>query len=462
MAVRLLFARFGAHVWRNKTLGIMAFWGALLLLGCSSNETAPAQRLASSDSVVPTTRAAPAPSEATTSSTTTVTTSTSSTTTTIPEFDEVIVAAPGSEATSTDSNVVFGVDAALDILAPGGTIVLGPGVHPPIHLDGVAGDPTRPLRIVGAEGAVVRGESHSADAALLITGSTHLEIRDVRAEHALWGIMVESSQNIEIVQNVIQDIGQEAIRVRDGSSHIQIIENTISNTGRRTDIASPNGEGIYIGTGTPSGVDVVTEIDILRNNIFGVADEAIDIKLAVSDVRIADNRISDVATATSGAIVIHLNAPPNAVDPNIILERNIIRDVTRTSPYLDGNCIVAATTVTIVNNIIHGCEHRGIYLRGEGGIATILHNTLIDTGTEGALVDEFPSSTVVSQNNLGLSGEENHAPVSVDDLADPSTENYRPLSETSIPSTTPSVGVVDDFVGSERPSDLVTFGAVEQ
>ena len=451
--------------WRAVVLRAIAAMGCLVLVSCGSSDPEPIRQATAAGGEPSTFEGSTLEvDESTTSSIAdaarnTASPTTTSTTTTIPEFAEVVLAAPG--VNSGEPNVVTDIASAVDILAPGGTIVLGPGTQPSLQCVGIIGDPSRPLQIVGADGAVLRGESHSSDAALLISESAYIDIRNILAEHALWGIMIESSEGIAIANNVVRDVGQEAVRVRDGSSQIRIINNTISDTGQRSDIAEPNGEGVYIGTGTPSGVDVVTDIEIVGNDIFRIADEAIDIKVAVSDVLIADNRISDVATATSGAVVIHLNASADSSDPNIVVERNIIRNVTRTSPYRDGNCIVAATTVTIVNNVIHGCEHRGIYLRGEGGVATIQHNTLIETGTDGAIVDEILSSTVVSQNNLGAGGEENHALVHLSDLVDPTVGDYRLQATAQVPKIAPSVGVLEDFTGELRPSELVTFGAFE-
>ena len=389
------------------------------------------------------------------------TTTAIATTTTVLSFEEVLIPAPGDTDRAALPNAANGLAEALEVLAPGGTILLGPGTHPPLEIVGYVGDGANPLVIAGTDGAVVRGGGLSSGAAIRVTDSSHVVVSQLQAENALWGIMIESSEDIAVTTNVVTSVGQEAIRVKDGAQRVRIEGNTISETGLRTDISEPNGEGIYIGTGSPRGSDLVRDIEILNNEVFATRDEAIDIKLGVTNVLIADNFVHEIATATSGAIVVHLNAEAEAVDPAIFLERNIIRNVTRTSPYRDGNCIVAATTVTIVNNVMHGCQHRGIYLRGEGAVATILHNTLLDAGSEGPIVNEFASSLVLSQNNLGASGEANHAPISPDDLVDAAAGDYRPSSATQVPTTTPVIGVVEDLRGVQRPSGSVTFGAVE-
>ena len=124
---------------------------------------------------------------------------------------------------------------------------------------------------------------------------------------ALWGIYVEGSSGISILNNDVADIGQEAIRVKSGSNNVLIDGNRIADTGRRTDLGVPNGEGIYIGTGSPSGVDHVNNVVISNNVLSNIRDEAVDIKLPATNVSVVDNTISNVVTHTSGAIVVHLN-----------------------------------------------------------------------------------------------------------------------------------------------------------
>ena len=396
-------------------------------------------------------------------STSTTSTTVPVTTTTEPPLLRTVQISPSGRDSSFGGpgEPVATVARALSRLAPGGTIEFEPGVYAPLTLSGVNGLPDLPIRLVGQPGVEFRGFGHSSDAGILIEDSSNIEIVGMTVRTVLWGIYVANSDNIEIVNNDVADIGQEAIRIKDGSSNVTISDNRIADTGQRTDNGIPNGEGIYIGTGTPSGEDFVTDVLISNNTITGIADEAIDIKTPATNVTVVDNTISDVVTHTTGAIVVHLNNESDA-DPNITIERNVVRDVSRASQFNDGNCIVTEATVRIVNNVLHNCQHRGIFLRGETGLATILHNTFVNSGSFGAIIDEGLGIDLISENNLGVAGAAN-ARATASDFVSVATSDYRfEAPFTNAFTTTPATGVSDDLTGATRStSGTVTFGALE-
>ena len=375
----------------------------------------------------------------------------------------VSISASGDDANAGGPGApVASVEQALTRLQPGGTIEFEPGVYAPLTLTNIAGLPDQPIRFVGGPGVEFRGFSYDADAGILVQDSSNIEISGMSVSGALWGIYVQNSTGVSIRNNDVFDIGQEAVRIKDGSSNVVIDGNRISDTGRRTQNGVPNGEGIYIGTGTPGGVDLVTNVVISNNIIDGTTDEAIDIKRPATNISIVDNTITNIVTNTSGAIVIHLNNEDSS-DPNITIERNVVRDVTRSSEFRDGNCIVAQTTVRIVNNVLHNCQHRGIYLRAPNGLATILHNTFLNTGSIGAIVDEGLGMQMIAENNLGVSGEDN-LQASASTFVAPEQGDYRvaPSVGGDVGSAR-SLGVVDDFLGSTRSTTgTVTYGAIEQ
>ena len=405
---------------------------------------------------------APTTSTTTTSTTTTTTIPETTTTTEPPPFATVQISTAGSDDNFGEPGApVRSLQRALQRLEPGGTIEFEPGVYPNTTINGVVGLPGRPIRLVGGPGVQFLGDSFSEDAGILVQNSSNLEIIDMTVSGALWGIYVQNSNGITIRGNTVTDVGQEAIRIKDGSFNIVIDNNSISNTGRRTDTGTPNGEGIYIGTGTPGGVDLINNVIISNNTIDAVTDEAIDIKTPSTNISIVDNTITNVDTHTSGAIVIHLNNEASD-DPNISLERNIVRGVTRSSEFRDGNCLVVQATVTVINNVFHDCQHRGVYLRGSSGVATLLHNTFIDSGGFGAIVDEGLGMEMVSENNLGVAGSGNQQ-ASADDFTSLDSGNYRPSAEAAtVFNTAAALGVTVDLFGATRSTTgEVTYGAVE-
>lgn len=352
------------------------------------------------------------------------------------------------------------VGAALAVLEPGGTIVFQPGTYPPLRLVGLSGSSGAPVRLEAAGSVEFRDDDYRSGAGILIRDSRHVEVIGMRVRHALWGVYIDGAHNITVRSVDVGDIGQEGIRVKGGSTNVRLDGNLVADTGRRTDQGRANGEGIYIGTGSPGGVDHVSNITVVNNRIVRTTDEAIDIKRPATNVNVIGNTISDVVTHTSGAIVVHLNGDQSG-NPNINVERNVVRNITRSSPHRDGNCIVSQVHIRIVNNVLHDCQHRGIYLRGSGGTATVMHNTLINPGDVGDIVSDGRGMQVVSKNNLGAGGNDNRR-VGSDVYVDANGGNYRLTDSAAADlASAPNVGVTNDLRGASRPEGNVTFGAVE-
>jgi len=350
--------------------------------------------------------------------------------------------------------------AALSILEPGGTVIFQPGTYAPLKIDGISGASGAPVRLEASGVVEFRDDDYKSSAGILIRNSQYVDVVGMQVRHALWGIYIDNAHNITVRGVNVGDIGQEGIRVKGGSSNIRLDGNTVADTGRRTDKGLANGEGIYIGTGSPGGVDHVKNITVVNNRVMRTTDEAIDIKRPATNVTVVANTVSDIVTHTSGAIVVHLNGDQGG-DPKITIERNIIRNVTRSSSHRDGNCIVSQVHVRIVNNVLHNCQHRGIFLRGNGGTATVMHNTLINTGDSGAIVSEGRGMQVVNKNNLGANGGENRT-ADIGVFVAPDSGNYAlTLPAASELATAPHVGVTNDLLGMNRPTGAVTFGAVE-
>ncbi len=367
----------------------------------------------------------------------------------------VRVSTSGNDSNSgAAGSAVATLDRALDLVAEGGTVEFEAGTYAPLRLIGV-----NDVTIRGNGNVSFVGTGYTREAGILVQNSRDIDITGIAVRRALWGIYVAESHRVTLQNNNVSDVGQEAIRVKDASTDVVIDGNSISQTGRRS--SSANGEGIYIGTGSPGGVDRVSNVSIINNQISNTTDEAIDIKDATTNIVIRGNTISNVTTRTTGAIVVHVNGSTSS-NPNVTIEQNVVSGVRRDSPFRDGNCIVTHVTTRIINNVLHNCEHRGIHLAGSSGQATVLHNTLINAGSIGAIVDEGRGMNVISQNNLGASGDANRqADASM--FPGASSGDYRlSASARAEFGSAPSVGVGNDLLGNGRSgSGTITFGAIE-
>jgi hypothetical protein len=79
---------------------------------------------------------------------------------------------------------------------------------------------------------------------LYITGD-HWWVEGIRVANAAKGIMLDNASHVRLIDVEVDDIGQECIHVRDGSSHTLIDGCHVHDCGKRND---GFGEGIYIGS----------------------------------------------------------------------------------------------------------------------------------------------------------------------------------------------------------------------
>ena len=283
---------------------------------------------------------------------------------------------------------------------PGDVIEIGAGTYAPFEIVGRTGIE---IRTAPEGGVVFTSDSYTSDAGVRIADSQDIVITGLTFERLLWGIQVVASQEVTLRNNVIRDIGQEAISVREQSTNVDILENFISLTGQRPGSDDrfefrTFGEGIYLGTGSTSAdgsVDVVSDILIDGNVIQQTTAEAIDVKASVESVVITNNLIHDIDVASGGAITIGRGTRDFNAD--VVVEGNAIYNVTTWGPYSDGIGIRVSSTAQIRNNAIWGTQHRGILVDEEfrsidGGGVEISDNLIFDSGN--ATIETRPQGSV--------------------------------------------------------------------
>ena len=296
------------------------------------------------------------------------------------------------------------VQAAIDNAAPSTRIVLAPGFYPPIRVRDAEG-----ISIVGSPDGVATISSGVMDrnAGILVENSSNVTISGLSLTDSLWGIQVWDSTNVTIAGNTISRLGQEAIHVGDNSSDVTIQNNSISHTGQRRGVDEEQGvpfrtfgEGIYIGTGRPAGVDLTNNVRIIGNEISHTSAEAIELKPGVFDVAVERNIIHDTSTQTKGAIVVHVGEVASN-DAGISIRRNIIWNTTRTSEFEDGNGIVVSGPAHVQANIIWDSQHRGVLVQevyGPERDVTVRRNVIFDSGLDDVDVwDHSPPLTTLTQ-----------------------------------------------------------------
>jgi len=224
-------------------------------------------------------------------------------------FTPIVLPTRATEIVATPNNLQQLIDRA----RPGTRIVLPAGFYPPTTIRNRTG-----IDIVGpVDGtATFTTRNVTSGAGITITNSSNIAISGVTVTETLWGIQIRDSNNVTIAGNIVTEVGQEAIRVRDNSTQVTIIDNTISYTGRRPGVDPEQqlpyrtfGEGIYIGSGR-GAPDATNNVTVTGNRIHHTSAEAIDIKDGTHTIVVSRNVIHDIATQTTGAVVVHVGTEP--------------------------------------------------------------------------------------------------------------------------------------------------------
>lgn len=305
----------------------------------------------------------------------------------------------------TPDTAVRTIERALALSQPGDDILFGPGVYPPVTIQNVDG-----LRFAPSDEAaetLFTADSYDVGPGIHLVDSTNIEISGLSVSRVLWGVMVEGSSGVLVDGLTVFDVGQEGIMVRTESNDVTVSNNTVFDTGNRPGgndefPFTTFGEGIYLGTGgvkADGTVDTTFDVRVIGNEIYDTTAEAIDIKPSVSQVLVAENIVRDVSTTTSGAIVVGIGTRVSP-DPQVVIERNVIFNVTRTSRFRDGNAITVSAPAIVRANVIWGTEHYGIridenVLSANGGVVVVENNLIGNTGLDPVSVAQIAAGVEI-------------------------------------------------------------------
>lgn len=363
------------------------------------------------------------------------------------------------------------VEAAAARLPDGGTIHLLAGTHPAFKLENVNGGDGLTIRAAaGAEGSVtVSDGDYNRTAAVWLQNSSDITVQGLKLRTSLWAVEIRGSQRIRIIGNDIDDIGQEAVHPRFGSSDIEIAYNRITGTGNRPGYTL-GGSGVYVGSS--DGQDATHDVHIHHNEIFGTASEGIDVKGGTWGVTIEDNEIHDIATLQTGAVVLHLNFLPPAFDPELVVRRNRIWNISTGTQWADGNAIVVGAAATVVNNVAWNNQHRALlveddFVEGNPTSVLIAHNTFFNNGRTDVEIRSsradvsFLANFSRSPTGQAWDGQGNVAPQS-SDFVNAGVGDFSLVATSSGIDTAPVVAtVVRDFFGNTRSGAGPDVGAFE-
>ena len=134
---------------------------------------------------------------------------------------------------------------ALALAGPGDSIQLADGRYEGNFVAAGVGTEAEPIFMCGSPAAILDGGDPSDGYVLHLDGAQYWRVMGFTVRNGQKGVMLDGSSNSILQQLTVEDIGDEGIHLRAGSSDNQVLDNTVRRTGLRK---QQYGEGIYVGT----------------------------------------------------------------------------------------------------------------------------------------------------------------------------------------------------------------------
>ncbi|MFJ1731012.1 hypothetical protein [Streptomyces sp. NPDC088254] len=185
------------------------------------------------------------------------------------------------------------LEQALAQAQPGDSIALAAGTYAGNFVAEVSGTEAKPIFLCGGSGAVIDGGDTDDGYAFHLKNASYWRLVGFTVRNAQKGVMADGVVGSVLQGLTVEQIGDEAIHLRDFSSDNMVRDNTIRTTGLRRE---KFGEGIYIGTAesnwctvTDCKTDTSDRNVVMGNHISDTTAESIDIKEGTSDGKVIDN-----------------------------------------------------------------------------------------------------------------------------------------------------------------------------
>ena len=194
---------------------------------------------------------------------------------------------------------------ALASARPGETIVLGAGTYQGDFAVSRSGAQSAPITLCGPRDAVLVGESVASGYTVHLEHASWWRLMGFTVQGGQKGIMADGSSNDLLYGLYVHSTGDEAIHLRDFSSHDTITRSVVRDTGL---LVRFFGEGIYVGSAHKnwcrySGCQPDRSDDdiIADNNIADTTAESIDIKEGTTGGQITGNQFNGTGMVESAA-----------------------------------------------------------------------------------------------------------------------------------------------------------------
>ncbi|MET0146525.1 MAG: right-handed parallel beta-helix repeat-containing protein [Ilumatobacteraceae bacterium] len=229
-----------------------------------------------------------------------------------PDAADVVVPEPAERVTCPTATTTVadadGLAAALAAASPGDVIELAAGRYDGNFVASAEASDDSPIFLCGSADAVLAGEGPKESGYVLhLDGAASWRVVGITVRDGRKGVMVDGG-----VGNVLQDltvtsIGDEAIHLRAASTDNAVLDNQISDTGRRRE---KFGEGVYVGTAQSNWCTVSdcepdrSDRNVVEGNVItDTTSEAIDIKEGTVDGVVLGNSFDGSAATAADSWV---------------------------------------------------------------------------------------------------------------------------------------------------------------
>ena len=197
--------------------------------------------------------------------------------------------------TGTTVSNITQLRAAVGAAKPGSVIRLASGVYRggvPVTRSGTS---TAPIWICGPRTAVLDNSNVASGNGFFLGKVSNVVVSGMTIQNFRKGVVLSTASHITVSDVLIRNIGEEAIKVRYGTTDSTIVKNTIQNTGR---VTAEYGEGVYIGSSPKDwcavyscNTDKSDRNQVIANTITGTTADPIEAKPGTTGGTIRGNSV---------------------------------------------------------------------------------------------------------------------------------------------------------------------------
>ena len=257
----------------------------------------------------------------------------------------------------------------------GDTVLIKAGTYNNVSLSNNKYSEKYPLVIRSFDSGQVfiSGNSITKGTSMELISCSYIVVDGLTFINSMYGIYVKSSDHIILKNNEIYNTGQEAVHIGRSSRYVDVLGNTIHNTGQ---FNSKWAEGVYVGSGSYGGnnfPDNCEYVWIENNLIYETGNaEGINIKGESFHITVRKNKIHNIHPGTSeqyNQAGITVEGAANSLENNyrlaenrdVWVENNTIWNVSDGFSDWNNGIMFFGTGVYVLYNTVYSCVNKGIY-----------------------------------------------------------------------------------------------------